>query len=112
MSETGAQKFMEGVEQSQQLQDALNADLAGAQDPVAATIDFARRHGFDLDPQDLSLQAPPQQNELSEDDLDEVVGGLRNLSAHAINGNSLGGERGIIIINGHTASKGIIVIDG
>ncbi len=112
MSETGAQKFMEGVEQSPQLQDALNADLAGAQDPVATTIDFARRHGFDLGPQDLSLQAPQQQNELSEDDLDQVVGGLGSLSTRAINGNSPGAERGIIIINGHTASKGIIIVNG
>lgn len=106
MSKTAAMSFVEKVQNDESMQSALAASVEGAEDPIAATCEYARAHGFEVEPGDLRV-VPQRSEELGDADLDAVSGGtFTSLSS-----------RSIIIINSFSglsdgmAAKGIVVVD-
>lgn len=106
MSKTAAMSFMDKVRGDAAIQSALADSVAAAKDPIAATCEYARARGFEVEPGDLRI-VPQRSEELGDGELDAVSGGtFAGLSS-----------RGIIIIDAYSglggggSEKGIIIID-
>lgn len=106
MSRTAAQNFMSSIAGRPEMQQALNAELRQASDPIAATSQFAQNHGYAVTPEDLKVEKKPRNTELSDDDLEAVSGGTL----------STFDSRGIVIwmkpgLNSGLDEQGIIVVN-
>jgi len=125
MSREAANAFMTILSKDEKLRRDLTSHLAAAGDALAATAEFARRSGFEVEPGDLAVEPAPDSGQLNDAQLDTVSGGGIVIEERPADRAGANPRRGVRIVDsksgkpgvaiqqpGGGASKGIIIVGG